>query len=357
MHKHRGSVAAAVMAALIILAGFFAAPAYALTGDADTISIPVSVTTEGEGIPEEAYVVRIDPLDDAPAPESGTITLQGKELSAGTYAGSFELSFKDVAVGKYRYEVRQVLPGNTTGRGSYDEGAYALDVAFEHPTGHGDETRVIASIRKVGEAGDFKYDACAFTNRYADLPEALLDPPVEKRIAGDEPQASASFTFVLEALDGAPLPEGAKDGKIEATVEGAGSAEFGICRFGTAGVYTYRCYEKAGDAAGYAYDRTVYTMRVAVRETVDGFVAERTIESQDGRKAGDLVFTNTYSKTAAPSVPGGSGGATAPTKASTQASPDTSDANPASAMQAAVAAGIASIALAVLLKDRERQGQ
>ncbi len=357
MHKHMGSVAAAMMAGLLILAGFFAAPAYALAGDADTVSIPVTVTTEGEGMPGEAYVVRIDALGDAPAPESSTITLQGAELTAGTFAGSFELSFKDVPVGKYRYAVSQEAPENTTGRGSYDDAVFTIEVAFEHPSGHGDETRVIASIRKAGEAGDLKYDACAFTNRYADLPDALLDPPVEKLISGDEPAASSTFTFVLEALDGAPLPEGAQDGKIEATIDGEGTAEFGTIHCGKAGVYIYRCYEKAGDAAGYSYDETVYTMRVAVRETVDGFVVERTIESQDGRKADDLVFTNSYRKPATPSMPGGSGGTTAPAKATSQASPDTSDANSVSVMQAAAALGIASIALALMLKLAGRQRQ
>lgn len=354
MHKHRGSVAARLIAGLLMLAGFFAAPAYALAGTADMVSIPASVTTEGQGIPAEAYAVVIEPLGDAPVPEESKVTLQGQELSAGTYTGAFELSFEDAEIGKYRYRVFQKVPENVTGRGSYDDTVYVVEVVLEHPYGHMDETRAIASIRKAGESGDLKYSSCSFTNRYAHLPDALSDPPVTKVVAGDRPATSATFTFVLEAVDGAPLPEGAKDGKIEATIDGEGTAEFGISHYTEAGVYAYRCYEKAGDAQGYAYDRTVYTVRVAVLETVNGFVVERTIEDQKGAQADGLVFTNSYT---APQTPAASGGTSAPRKAADrlQGSPDTSDTNSVSAMQMAAALGIAFIATAACLMLKEHR--
>lgn len=352
MHKHMGSVAALLISGLLMLAGFFAAPAYALTGTADMVSISVAVTTEGQGIPAEAYAIAIEPLGDAPVPEASMVTLQGAELSAGTYTGAFELSFKDAGVGKYRYKVFQKAPENVTGRGSYDDTVYMVEVVFEHPYGHMDETRAIASIRKAGESGDLKYSSCSFTNRYAHLPDALSDPPVTKVVAGDRPATSAAFTFVLEAVDGAPLPEGAKDGKIEATVDGEGTAEFGVSHYTEAGVYVYRCYEKAGDAQGYTYDTTVYNVRVVVRETVNGFVVERTIEDQKGAQADGLVFTNSYT---APQTPAAPGGTTAPNKAvdRLQGSPDTSDTVSVSAMQTAAALGIAFIAIAACLMLKE----
>lgn len=357
MHKHMGSVAALLMSGLLILAGFFAAPAHAQAGNADAVSIPVSVTTVGQGIPDETYAVAIEPIGDAPVPEEAIVALRGEELSAATYRGTIELSFKDAAVGIYRYKVFQIAPENTTGRGSYDDAVFSIEVAFEHPSGQADETRTIASIRKAGDAGDLKYDACTFTNRYANLPDVLSDPPVAKKIAGDEPPAASTFTFVLEAVSGAPMPEGAVDGKIEATIDGEGTTEFGASHYTEAGVYAYRCYEKAGDAAGYTYDETVYTVKVVVRETVDGFVAERTIEDEKGAQSDGLVFTNFYKTPGTPSTPGGATAATTttPKKAQDrlQASPDTSDMNSAGAVQAAAALGLAFVAAAACLKIKD----
>lgn len=353
MHKRMGSVAALLMSGLLILSGFFGAPSASAAEDDGTVTIPVSVATEGQGIPAETYVVAIKPLEDAPVPEETSVAFQGTELSAGTYAGTFELSFKDAGVGKYRYLVFQAVPENTTGRGSYDDTVFSIEVVFEHPYGYADETRAIASIRKVGDAGDLKYGMCTFTNRYAGLPDALSDPPVAKRIVGDEPAEASVFTFVLEAVDGAPMPEGAVDGRIEAAVEGEGTAEFGTSHYTESGVYAYLCYEKAGDAAGYTYDETVYTVKVAVRETVDGFVVERTIEDQEGAAADNLVFTNSYSKTGTPAAPGGTAmSTTAARKAQDrlQASPDTSDTNSAGALQLAAVLGFAFVAAAACLK-------
>lgn len=328
MRRQIRRLAMAVMAGALLMAGLVAHPAYALPGDTDSVTIPVSVTTIGQGIPGETYTIKVEALDGAPAPLEDTVTLQGTELKADTYTGSFDISMKDAKVGIYTYKVSQVAPEDSTGRGSYDATVYYVQVTFEHPNGDMSKTDVIAAVHIGALSGD-KTASCAFTNTYANLAAGKSDPPVSKHIAGDTPTDKTTFTFVFEAVDGAPMPEGASDGKIEATIDGAGETEFGNTDYTQAGVYTYKCYEVNDGADGYTYDNTVYTVRVAVTETVDGFKVERTIVNQNGEVADGLDFTNTYK-------------ASASTPAVTKtANPDTSDTNNWLAVGVIAALGVA----------------
>lgn len=328
MRRQIRRLAMAVMAGALLFAGLIAHPAYALQGDTDSVTIPVSVTTTGQGIPGETYTIKVEALDGAPAPVEDTVALQGSELKGDTYTGSFDISMKDATVGVYTYKVSEIAPEDSTGRGSYDTTVYYVQVTFEHPNGDMSKTDVIAAVH-IGSLAGEKTDACAFTNAYANLPAGKSDPPVSKRIAGDTPVNKSTFTFVYEAIDGAPMPEGAVDGKIEATIDGEGEVEFGNAEYTQAGVYNYRCYEVNDGIDGYIYDTTVYTVRVVVTETVNGFNVERTIVNEKGDVADGLDFTNTYKAAAAtPAV----------TKA---ANPDTSDTNNWLAVGVIAALGVA----------------
>lgn len=303
MHKLTTSLATALSLALLLTAALFAVPAYALTGGEDTIKIPVSVTTQGQGIPGETYTVKIEPVGDAPAVENDKVLFDGTELKAGTFQGELNLSFANASVGEYSYRVYQVTPQDSTGRASYDTAVYNLKVTFEHPEGDMSKTDVVASIRKAGDAEDVKYDSCAFTNTYANLPAGVSDPPVTKRITGDSPAQKSTFTFVFEGVDGAPMPEGAVDGKIQATIDGEGTVEFGESHYTQAGTYVYRCYEVKDSVEGYTYDDTVYTVRVVVTEGVSGFNVQRSVEDANGNYSPDIVFTNDYKAPATPVTP------------------------------------------------------
>lgn len=345
MQKLKARLAAGLMSAMLFLAGLFAVPAFAAEGSANSVEIPVTVTTSGQGIPGETYTIKMVPQGNAPAPTSDTVTLTGEDLKAGTYTGQFELSFADVPVDVYSYTVYQVAPENTTGRGSYDTAVYTLTVTYEHPDGDMSKTAVIAAIHKDGDAKDVKYAACAFTNTYADLPAGTTDPAVTKHISGDTPKDSTDFTFVLEAVDGAPLPATAKDGKAEVVVNGEGTAEFGEIQYTAAGVYTYRCYEVNGGAEGYTYDSTVYTVRVVVTEGTKGFDVQRTITDQDERHVTDLTFTNAYEAPAQP------------TPKASQANPDTSDTNALGTTSVLGALGIAFVGIAVAMQFGRKHSQ
>lgn len=303
--KHR-LIAAALAPALLLLAALFPANALAIEEDATTVKVPVTVTTSGQGIPGETYTVKIEAESDgAPMPENSEISVKGEELKAGTYNGDpaeFDLDFSKARVGIYKYRIYQVAPKNTTGRGEYDGTVYYMTVTYEHPDGDMSKTRVTAAVHEGTPEGT-KVANCNFVNTYANLPAGEIDPPVTKKIAGDKPAKKSTFDFVLESIDGAPLPEGAKDGKFTTSIEGEGTIEFGKIDYTKAGTYEYRCYEIDKGEDGYTYDKTVYTMRVVVTEAVDGFKVERAIVDKNGKEHDSLTFENTYKEPAKPATP------------------------------------------------------
>lgn len=309
--KHR-LIAAALAPALLLLAALFPATALAIDGDATGVKVPVSVTTSGQGIPGETYAVKIEAeTDGAPMPKSTEISVKGEELKAGTYNGDpaeFELDFSKARIGIYKYRIYQVASKNTTGRGEYDGTVYYMTVTYEHPDGKMNETRVTAAVHKGTPEGT-KVAECSFVNKYANLPAGEIDPTVTKKIAGDKPAKKSTFDFVLESIDGAPLPEGAKDGKFTTSIEGEGTIEFGKIDYTKAGTYEYRCYEIDKGEDGYTYDKTVYTMRVAVTEGTKNFKVERAIVDKNGKEHDSLTFVNTYKEPAKPATvkKGGSG--------------------------------------------------
>ena len=303
--KHR-LIAAALAPALLLLAALFPSNALAIDGDATGVKVPVSVTTSGQGIPGETYTVKIETeTDGAPMPSASKIDVKGEELKAGIYKGDpaeFYLDFSKARVGIYKYRISQVAPKNTTGRGEYDGTVYYMTVTYEHPDGDMSKTRVTAAVHEGTPEGT-KVANCNFVNTYANLPAGEIDPPVTKKIAGDKPVKKSTFDFVLESIDGAPLPEGAKDGKFTTSIEGEGTIEFGKIDYTKAGTYEYRCYEIDKGEDGYTYDKTVYTMRVVVTEAVDGFKVERAIVDKNGKEHDSLTFENTYKEPAKPATP------------------------------------------------------
>lgn len=300
--KHR-LIAAALAPALLLLAALFPSTAMAIDGDETGVKVPVSVTTSGQGIPGETYTVKIEAeTDGAPMPETSEISVKGEELKAGTYKGTpFELDFHNARIGIYKYRISQVAPKNTTGRGEYDGTVYYMTVTYEHPNGDMNKTRVTAAVHEGTPEGT-KVVECNFVNTYANLPAGEIDPTVTKKIAGGKPAKKSTFDFVLESIDGAQLPEGAKDGKLTTSIEGEGSIEFGKIDYTKAGTYEYRCYEIDKGEDGYTYDKTVYTMRVVVTEAVDGFKVERAIVDKNGKEHDSLTFENTYKEPAKPFV-------------------------------------------------------
>lgn len=108
---------------------------------------------------------------------------------------------------------------------------------------------------------------------------------------------NASGTVVIEAVDGAPLPE-------QTEFTGVSTGKF-LMSFTEPGDYCYKIYQKSGTEQGVAYDSTVYAVCISVFVNEDGSlysVAAINIESSS-QKTDDIVFENTLAEPSEPSKP------------------------------------------------------
>ena len=96
------------------------------------------------------------------------------------------------------------------------------------------------------------------------------------------------FSFTLTAEDNAPMPEGAKDGKLTVTNKGT-AVDFGSITYDKAGTYHYTITEDAGNVSGVTYDTS--TKDVTVTVTDDGKGNLNASVAGDGEAA---TFRNTY---------------------------------------------------------------
>ena len=105
----------------------------------------------------------------------------------------------------------------------------------------------------------------------------------EKILHGRDWLANDSFTFILQGLDGAPMPEGA-EGNISRIVvtspEGTPSGtpvafNFGDIAYNAPGTYTYQIYEPTEEAAtpGVSTSLALYTVTVTAEDNHDGTLA------------------------------------------------------------------------------------
>ena len=94
--------------------------------------------------------------------------------------------------------------------------------------------------------------------------------------------------------DGAPMPEGSKDGVKTVQITGNGSYEFGEMWFTEPGEWVYDISEINDGIKGYTYDTTVYNLTVTVTEGEDGKLVKEETVTANGGSAGDIVFTNVY---------------------------------------------------------------
>lgn len=99
---------------------------------------------------------------------------------------------------------------------------------------------------------------------------------------------NVSGTVVIDAVDGAPLPE-------QAVYENVTDGTFTV-RFTKADTYHYKVYQRAGSEKTVRYDDTVYEVAVAVLSNEDGslYIATAVNKQGDTHKltANDIVFEN-----------------------------------------------------------------
>ena len=93
---------------------------------------------------------------------------------------------------------------------------------------------------------------------------AAVELPVRVTVSGDAPDVPEVFTLTLRAAsDGAPLPEGSRNGAYTCAVSGGGSVTLAIpCTREGRHVYTLR--QEAGQRHSGQYDDRVYYIAITV---------------------------------------------------------------------------------------------
>lgn len=140
----------------------------------------------------------------------------------------------------------------------------------------------------------------------------------EKILNGRDWFASDSFTFILQGLDGAPMPEGSEGDICKLVVKSAEGTEsgtpaafsFGDIAYDAPGTYTYQIYEPAEETttAGVSTSLALYTVTVTVEDNHDGTLAASSELTRvhddlgadvaaDAAAADVATFTNTFDAT------------------------------------------------------------
>lgn len=129
---------------------------------------------------------------------------------------------------------------------------------------------------------------------------ATVDIPVYEQVVGDTPRTDETFTFSLNAIDGAPMPDGSVGGTKTVQITGEGNTSFGPIGYTELGEYHYTISEAKGSNQRYSYDETVYSANVQVtwKNKVGGeMVATLYLAKEDGiYKQEKALFTNQYTR-------------------------------------------------------------
>lgn len=121
--------------------------------------------------------------------------------------------------------------------------------------------------------------------------------PVSIRTAGADPEPNAAYTVCLQAVDNAPMPDGAQNGQYSITVQGAGDYTFPQITYTAPGIYYYQISHAAGADTRCTYDATVYDVTVAITNRQDGTGLESSVTAHTGPSADKrdaMLFTNVY---------------------------------------------------------------
>ena len=138
-----------------------------------------------------------------------------------------------------------------------------------------------------------------FENTYhaADASFATARFGLTKVLEGRDWRKGDNFTFLLEGVNGAPVPMGDNGAPSTSVVvgpndvvDGAAKIDFGSIAYTQPGQYEYRVTEERGSAAGMSYSKNVATFRVTVRDNTKTGELEATFS----RISGDSEFVNTY---------------------------------------------------------------
>ncbi len=203
----------------------------------------------------------------------------------------FALAKEYFEPGEYQYVIKETIGENGTIRGMLlDPTVYVVTVTVAHDY---ENARLDATmeIKKEVDGQEEIVSEIVFDNQYDPSVTAISISGIKKlHVDGsDRVLKNGEFTFRLEAIDSAPMPEEAVNGILDVTnVESTFS--FGNIEYDVPGIYRYKVTEIADETKSYfVYDPTEYEVVITV-EDVEGElkVTENSLDTTS------LVFENTY---------------------------------------------------------------
>lgn len=298
-----------------------------VTYDATKHHVRVTVTDNGEGqlladvkydggtaIPEFTNTYRAQPATDTPTAVKAVSASEGNHYKLKGDDFTFTLH-RVTAPDGVTAEADQTKANDARGNIRFDQLSFPLpgtyvytvaerDVTVPGVTKDGTVTTITYTVKDVGHAGRLEVvdktitrsdgetvNGIRFDNTYNPKGVGYTLGGVKTIINADTATnripRDGEFTFKLTSHDGAPMPEGSKDGVKTVTNTGTGFA-FGRMDYSKPGTYVYTVTEQAGRDPTIGYSTQAYDVTVTV--TDQGGMLTATAD----RQANDIRFDNTY---------------------------------------------------------------
>lgn len=301
-----------------------------ITYDTTKHHVRVTVTDDGEGrlladvkydggtvIPEFTNTYRAQPATDTPTAVKAVSASEGNHYKLKGDDFTFTLH-RVTAPDGVTAEADQTKTNDARGNIRFDQLSFPLpgtyvytvserDVTVPGVTKDGTVTTITYTVKDVGHAGRLKVvdktitrsdgktaNGIRFDNTYNPQGVGCTLGGVKTIINADTatnriPQ-DGEFTFALTSHDGAPMPEGSKDGVKTVANTGTGFS-FGRMDYDKPGTYVYTVTEQAGRDPTIGYSTQAYDVTVTV--TDQGGMLSASVD----RQATDVRFDNTYTPT------------------------------------------------------------
>lgn len=301
-----------------------------ITYDATKHHVKVTVTDNGEGqlladvkydggtaIPEFTNTYRAQPATDNPTAVKTVTASEGNHYKLKGDDFTFTLH-RVTAPDGVTAEADQTKTNDAQGNIRFDQLSFPLpgtyvytvserDVTVPGITKDGTVTTITYTVKDVDHAGRLKVvdktitrsdgktaNGIRFDNTYNPQGVGCTLGGVKTIINADTATnripRDGEFTFALTSHDGAPMPEGSKDGVKTVTNTGTGFT-FGRMDYDKPGTYVYTVTEQAGRDPTIGYSTQAYDVTVTV--TDQGGMLSASVD----RQATDVRFDNTYTPT------------------------------------------------------------
>lgn len=301
-----------------------------VTYDTTKHHVRVTVTDNGEGqlladvkydggtaIPEFTNTYRAQPATDNPTAVKAVSASEGNHYKLKGDDFTFTLH-RVTAPDGVTAEADQTKTNDARGNIRFDQLSFPLpgtyvytvserDVTVPGVTKDGTVTTITYTVKDVDHAGRLKVvdktitrsdgktaNGIRFDNTYNPQGVGCTLGGVKTIINADTATnripRDGEFTFALTSHDGAPMPEGSKDGVKTVANTGTGFS-FGRMDYDKPGTYVYTVTEQAGRDPTIGYSTQAYDVTVTV--TDQGGMLSASVD----RQATDVRFDNTYTPT------------------------------------------------------------